>query len=243
LKNHPNRKIALIDDDKVFSEILGLVLKRNGYEVFLIDSAAEALQFLSDEQKVDLYIIDFDLSDDLEDGLSLCRKVKAYAKKPVIMLTGESSTDITVSCLYAGADQYIVKPYILEELLARIHVVIERQKIAQSIDEARPKLTFRGLSLNGKTREIEGEFTCVRLSERELQLAEIFFTSPETDISRSQIHMILFGKQPPSFSRAVDIIVGRLRKKLREVSDDILILSSRNSGYELVFKDKTSDKN
>lgn len=239
--NHKKR-IVIIDDDEVFSQIIALELKKNGYEIFLISNAADAIEFIKEKKDVDLYIIDFHLDDDVADGLTLCRKVKAYAQNPVIMLTGETSTDITVSCLYAGADQYIVKPYVLEELLARIHVVIERSQTVSINDGAQSKLMFKSVTLSGMRREIEGNDTFVRLSERELQLAEIFFTQPGIDIPRSQIFLRLFGKQPPTFSRAVDIIVGRLRKKIGQVSDEVFILSSRNCGYRLVCKNEFTDQ-
>ena len=239
--NHKKR-IVIIDDDEVFSQIIALELKKNGYEIFLISNAADAFEFIKEKKDVDLYIIDFHLDDDVADGLTLCRKVKAYAQNPVIMLTGETSTDITVSCLYAGADQYIVKPYVLEELLARIHVVIERSQIVSINDDAQSKLMFKSVTLSGMRREIEGNDTCVRLSERELQLAEIFFTQPGIDIPRNQIFLRLFGMQPPTFSRAVDIIVGRLRKKIGQVSDEVFILSSRNCGYRLVCKNEFTDQ-
>jgi len=226
-------KIVVIDDDEVFTRILHLGLKKNGYDVYAINSAEDAIEFLNQSSDVDLFIIDFELDDVSEDGLSLCRKIKAYTGKPIIMLTGESSTDVTVSCLYAGADQYVTKPYILQELVARIHVVLNR--LPRESEEASPsfELTYNTVTLNGRLRELRSETDVVRLTEREIQLAEVLFTYPDEDIPRDRIFALIFGKQMPPFNRAIDIIVGRLRKKLSTVTGEVVIQPSRSSGYRL----------
>lgn len=226
-------KIVVIDDDEVFTRILHLGLKKNGYDVYAINSAEDAIEFINQSSDVDLFIIDFDLDDVSEDGLSLCRKIKAYTGKPIIMLTGESSTDVTVSCLYAGADQYVTKPYILQELVARIHVVLNRfpresEEVSQTLE-----LTYNTVTLNGRLRELRSDTEMVRLTEREIQLAEVLFMHPDEDIPRDRIFALIFGKQMPPFNRAIDIIVGRLRKKLSKVTDDVVIQPSRSSGYRL----------
>lgn len=226
-------KIVVIDDDEVFTRILHLGLKKNGYDVYAINSAEDAIEFINQSSDVDLFIIDFDLDDVSEDGLSLCRKIKAYTGKPIIMLTGESSTDVTVSCLYAGADQYVTKPYILQELVARIHVVLNRfprenEEVSQTLE-----LTYNTVTLNGRLRELRSETGVVRLTEREIQLAEVLFMHPDEDIPRDRIFALIFGKQMPPFNRAIDIIVGRLRKKIAKVTDEVVIQPSRSSGYRL----------
>jgi DNA-binding response OmpR family regulator len=226
-------KIVVIDDDEVFTRILHLGLKKNGYDVYDINSAEDAIEFVNQANNVDLFILDFDLDDVSEDGLSLCRKIKAYTGKPIIMLTGESSTDVTVSCLYAGADQYVTKPYNLQELVARIHVVLNRFPRESVETTSSPELSYNGITLNGKLRELRGEQESARLTEREIQLAEVLFMNPDEDIPRDRIFALIFGKQMPPFNRAIDIIVGRLRKKLSKVTDDVIIQPSRSSGYRL----------
>lgn len=241
MSNTPKRKIVLIDDDEVFCRILHLGLKKHGYEVYTITSAEDASEFIEQAVDVDLFIVDFDLDDVSEDGLGLCRKIKAYTGKPIMMLTGESSTDITVSCLYAGADQYVTKPYVLQELIARIHVVLNRSNPRKSESPRKKELSFDGVTLDGKKRELFSESSRVRLTQRELQLAEILFSRAEDDIPRDQIFMLIFGKQMPPFNRAIDIIVGRLRKKLSEVSPRVIIQPSRSSGYQLTSTGETDE--
>lgn len=233
MSNSLKKRIVLIDDDEIFCQILHLKLRKHGYQIYTINNAEDASEFIELSVDADLFIVDFDLDDVSVDGLSLCRKIKAYIGKPIIMLTGESSTDITVSCLYAGADQYIVKPYVLQELIARIHVVLNRSNSNKTITPSRKNLSFAGITLNGNKRELRSPGSLVRLTERELQLAEILFMRPEEDIPRDQIFMLISGKQMPPFNRAIDIIVGRLRKKLTQVSPNVIIRALRSSGYRL----------
>ena len=228
-----SKKVVVIDDDPVFSQILQLGLKKHGYEAYAINDAAPAVDFIEKSMEIDLYIVDFHLDNGAEDGLSLCRKIRTYTSKPIIMLTSETSVDITVSCLYAGADQYVIKPYILDELLARIHVTLNRRYKYIAPQNVGLQITLENVSVNGDSRMLSGPRKNVRLSQRELQVAEIFFARPYEDISRYEIYMLLFGKQLPPFSRAVDVIVARLRKKIAYVSGDVELQSPRSEGYRL----------
>jgi DNA-binding response OmpR family regulator len=171
----------------------------------------------------------------LKNGLDLCRKIKAYAHKPVVMLTGETSTDTTVACLYAGADQYVLKPYDLKELLARIHSALHNQP-KPSKDTSSHKLSVNDVELDGMARTLSCGPTSVKLTERELAVAEVLFTNHNTEIKRDYIYSAVYGHQMKAFSRAADILIARFRKKLREISDDLLILPTRSAGYILVSK-------
>ena len=226
-------KVVVIDDDQLFTWILHQGLRKNGYNVYDINSSEDALEFISEVNDVDLFIVDFDLGEDSEDGLSLCRKIRTYTGKPIIMLTGETSTDLTVSCLYAGADQYVTKPYNLQELVARMHVVLNRPHDKGTKAPEPLTLTYRAITLDGRRRELRGEKNSVSLTQREIQLAEVLFKNPDEVKQRDRIYVQIFGKQMPPFHRGIDIIVGRLRKKLAIASDDIVIQPSRSSGYRL----------
>lgn len=228
------RKVVVIDDDPVFTQILQLGLKKHGYEAYAICDVQPASEYIEKSGEIDLFIVDYHLGNGADDGLSLCRKIRAYTSKPVIMLTSETSIDITVSCLYAGADQYIIKPYILEELLARIHITINRRLNNVSQPGESLRITLGDVSLEGSSRILSGSGQNIRLSQREMQLAEIFFARPYEIIDRYEIYMLLFGKQLPPFSRAVDILVGRLRKKIDYVSSDWELQALRSEGYQLV---------
>ena len=228
-------KVAVIDDDQVFTCILHQGLRKNGYYVYDINTSEDALEFISEAKDVDIFIVDFDLGEDSEDGLSLCRKIRTYTSKPIIMLTGETSTDLTVSCLYAGADHYVTKPYNLQDLIARMHVVLNRPSDGGAKAPDPLTLTYRAVTLDGKRRELRGEKNSVTLTQREIQLAEVLFMNPDEVKHRDKIYTQIFGKQMPPFHRGIDIIVGRLRKKLAAASDDITIEPSRSAGYRLIF--------
>ena len=233
-------KIAIIEDDVVFAQLLEIGLRKNGYEVYLIPNAKDAIDFIPNSQGVDLFIVDYDLGYIKGNGLDLCRKIKAYTQKPVVMLTGESSTDTTVACLYAGADQYILKPYELKELLARIHAALNNSP-AEKASEARRVLKVGDVELDGLSRSLSRGPLSVKLTERELAVAEILFSHSNAEIKRDYIYSSVYGHPMKAFSRAADILIARFRKKLKEVSDDLLILPTRNAGYILVSKVATKD--
>jgi len=228
-------KVVVIEDDIVFANLLELSLRNNGYDAYIIATAKEAIDFIPASKGVDLFIVDYDLGDVKGNGLDLCRKIKAYAHKPVVMLTGETSTDTTVACLYAGADQYVLKPYDLKELLARIHSALHNQP-KPSKDTSSHKLLVNDVELDGMARTLSCGPTSVKLTERELAVAEVLFTNHNTEIKRDYIYSAVYGHQMKAFSRAADILIARFRKKLREISDDLLILPTRSAGYILVSK-------
>jgi two-component system response regulator MprA len=228
-------KVVVIEDDQVFANLLELSLSNNGYDVASIASVKEAIEFIPASKGVDLFIVDYNLGDEKGNGLDLCRKIKAYAHKPVVMLTGESSTETTVACLYAGADQYVLKPYDLKDLLARIHSALYNQP-KPSMDMSNHKLSVNDVVLDGMSRTLTCGTTSVRLTERELAVAEVLFSNHNTEIKRDFIYSSVYGHQMKAFSRAADILIARFRKKLRQISDDLLILPTRSAGYILVSK-------
>ncbi len=231
-------KIVVIEDDIIFARLLELGLRNHGYDVYLIPNVKDAIDFIPVSEEVDLFIVDYDLGDVKGNGLDLCRKIKAYTHKPVVMLTGESSTDTTVACLYAGADQYILKPYELKELLARIHSALNNTPKPLS-SETTHKLSVCGVELDGLARTLTRGNLSVKLTERELAVAEILFAHHNTEIKRDYIYSAVYGHQMKAFSRAADILIARFRKKLKEISEDLLILPTRNAGYILVSKSNT----
>jgi DNA-binding response OmpR family regulator len=189
-----------------------------------------AQELIAQPDGLDLFIIDYQMGQGQENGLELCRRVKNVSDKPVIMLTGESSTEVIVSCLYAGADQYITKPYVLEELLARVHVTLRNAGVPEAGSE---NGTFEGIGISENNRKLISETDSVSISERELEVAQVLFANPEQVIRRDYLYSLIFGTNLPPFNRAIDIIVGRLRKKVAQLTDDVVILSARNSGYML----------
>jgi len=169
--------------------------------------------------------------------LDLCGRIKSKGSYPVIMLTGEDDVETTVACLYAGAEQYVTKPYVLDELVARIHVVLKgwaRAAVSHlEVKDSEDKLT---LTLQGRSRILSYAERETKLTQREVSLAESLIGSMGIEMEREHIYFAIFGRAMEPFSRAVDILVARLRKKLKLVTDDYIIIPTRNSGYMLVKK-------
>ncbi len=239
------KHIVVIDDDAVFGEILCAGLNRNGFSTTRFESASDFLDFLNpttsektslEPPLVDLFIVDFHLDKPEINGLDLCRHIKARDASPVIMLTAVDDVDTTVACLYAGAEQYVVKPYSLDELVARIHVVLKGwARAAVPLVKSSQGAEIR-LSLQGKSRVLSCGDLTTKLTQREVGLAETLLGNMGLAMEREHIYFAIFGRAMEPFSRAVDILVARLRKKLKLITDDYVIIPSRNSGYMLVKK-------
>jgi len=233
------KHIVVVDDDTVFGEILCAGLQKNAFTTKRFDTVDAFLKSLSslNDSPVDLFIIDFHLDKTGINGLDLCRRIKSKGSYPVIMLTGEDDVETTVACLYAGAEQYVTKPYVLDELVARIHVVLKgwaRAAVSHlKVKDSEDKLT---LTLQGRSRILSYAERETKLTQREVSLAESLIGSMGIEMEREHIYFAIFGRAMEPFSRAVDILVARLRKKLKLVTDDYIIIPTRNSGYMLVKK-------
>lgn len=233
------KHIVVVDDDAVFGEILCAGLHKNAFTTQRFDTIDAFLKYLGSisANPVDLFIIDFHLDKPNINGLDLCRRIKSKGAYPVIMLTGEDDVETTVACLYAGAEQYVTKPYELDELVARIHVVLKGwARAAVSYLESSGDAEKLTLTLQGRSRVLSCGDKETKLTQREVSLAESLLGSMGIEMEREHIYFAIFGRAMEPFSRAVDILVARLRKKLKLVTDDYVIIPTRNSGYMLVKK-------
>ncbi|HAU09231.1 MAG TPA: hypothetical protein DCS16_05765 [Gammaproteobacteria bacterium] len=233
------KHIVVVDDDAVFGEILCAGLHKNAFTTKRFDTIDAFLKYLGSisANPVDLFIIDFHLDKPNINGLDLCRRIKSKGAYPVIMLTGEDDVETTVACLYAGAEQYVTKPYELDELVARIHVVLKGwARAAVSYLESSGDAEKLTLTLQGRSRVLSCGDNETKLTQREVSLAESLLGSMGIEMEREHIYFAIFGRAMEPFSRAVDILVARLRKKLKLVTDDYVIIPTRNSGYMLVKK-------
>jgi len=233
------KHIVVVDDDTVFGEILCAGLHKNAFTTKRFDTVDAFLKNLGSisANPVDLFIIDFHLDKPNINGLDLCRRIKSKGAYPVIMLTGEDDVETTVASLYAGAEQYVTKPYELDELVARIHVVLKGwARAAVSYLESSGGAEKLMLTLQGRSRVLSCADKETKLTQREMSLAESLLGSMGIEMEREHIYFAIFGRAMEPFSRAVDILVARLRKKLKLVTNDYVIIPTRNSGYMLVKK-------
>jgi two-component system, OmpR family, response regulator len=228
----PSQHILFVEDDP---EIRGLVadfLRDNGYRVSVARDGSEMDELLG-AGRIDLLILDIMLPG--EDGLSLCRRVRATNDVPVIMLTARGSEIERVVGLEMGADDYLTKPFSTPELLARIRAVLRRtQALAVPASAVRPSvLSFAGWILNLGARRLQSaDGTRVPLTGAEFELLVAFCEHPNRVLTRDQLLDLTRGRALSPFDRSVDVQVSRLRRKIEEnPKDPALIQTVRAGGY------------
>lgn len=229
------RKIVLLDDDIVFGKVLCYQLKHAGLSVHFFGTADDMFRFLESKSSIDLFILDYNLGSKAPSGLDICRKVKAIFSKPVIMLTGDKRIETLVSCLSAGADQYIVKPCDIRELVARIDVSL-RQYQTQATDNR----SVLAIPLDSNIRVSVTEQSLIRddgetveLSHIEMGVLELLITAEGGFIHRERAFKALFGFPMDPANRCIDLNISRIRSKLRRLGATCDIKSVRGKGYRL----------
>jgi two-component system, OmpR family, response regulator len=222
--------VVFVEDDP---EIRGLVadfLKQNGFRVTVAQDGEEMDRLMSAD-RVDLLILDIMLPK--EDGLSLCRRVRAKGNLPVIMLTARGSEIDRVVGLEMGADDYLTKPFGSHELVARIKALLRRSQYPAHEPRSRPRSTMKfvdwRLDLVGRRlHSVDG--TRVPLTSGEFELLVAFCEHANKVLTREQLLEFTRGKSPTD--RSVDIQVSRLRRKIeRDPKDPALIQTVRSGGY------------
>jgi len=226
--------ILVVDDDREIRDLLARYLSKHGLRVRGAADGREMRQTLND-WSIDLVVLDLMLPG--EDGLVLCRKLRAESKIPVIMLTAMGEETDRIVGLEMGADDYVAKPFSPRELLARIKAVLRRAEGGQAgrPDGAdRPSiLLFAGWRLDLDRREVlSPQGVLVPLSAGEYDLLAALATHPQRVLSRDQLLDLARGREAQPFDRAIDVQVSRLRRKIEaEPGDPVLIKTVRSGGY------------
>lgn len=227
--------ISIVEDDRIYGRVLNYQLRSQGYVSELCSTSQRLFELIRSKGVPDLFILDFDLGEDEPSGLELCRKVISYCQRPVIMLTGNDSVETLVSCLNSGADQYIVKPCDIRELVARIEVTLRRSQLFKQSRKAPLFLTVdENITLSWEdeclTHSAGGE---VQLTRKELALLELFLKEHNRFIDRRKAFQALYGYEMDPLNRSVDVLASKLRKKLRRLDDSYRIKTLRGHGYVL----------
>jgi two-component system OmpR family response regulator len=222
--------ILVVDDDREIRDLLNRFLVKHGLRVSTARDGVEMTRIL-DGAAIDLVVLDLMLPG--EDGLSLCRKLRATTNLPVIMLTAMGEDTDRIVGLEMGADDYLPKPFNPRELLARIKAVLRR---VQSLPASSPKgdlAKFDGWTLDlGSRRLTSPEGEEVELSTGEYDLLLAFATHPRRVLSRDQLLDLARGRTAAPFDRSVDIQVMRLRRKIEaDPKEPRLIKTVRGGGY------------
>ena len=222
-------KILVVDDERAVRESLRRALELEGYEIELAGDGQEALLRLATngETQPDAVILDVLMPG--VDGLEVCRRIRRAGNSvPVLMLTARDAVENRVSGLDAGADDYVTKPFALEELLARVRALLRRAS-----DASQEILRFADLELDPGTREVRRGGELIELTRTEFALLELFMTNPRQVLTRSIIFERVWGYDFGFASNSLDVYVGYLRRKTEAGDRPRLIQTVRGVGYAL----------
>jgi two-component system response regulator MprA len=221
-------RILVVDDEPAVRESLASSLAFEDYEVLTAMDGLEALDEL-DRARPDLVILDV-LMPRL-DGLTTCRRLRSRGKTlPVLMLTARDTVGDRVTGLDAGADDYLVKPFELDELLARVRALLRRGLLTTRSEEPGDVLEYAGLRMNALTREVSRDGRSLDLTRTEHSLLEMFLAHPRQVLTREQILEAVWGFDFEPASNSLDVYVMYLRRKTGEPR---LIHTVRGVGYVL----------
>ena len=216
------RRILLIDDDELLAPPLAAFFRRFDFELDSATLPSAGLAKLRAEN-YDAAILDVMLPE--IDGFELCRQIRRESDLPVIMLTARGDVMDRVVGLEIGADDYVPKPFEPRELLARLQTVLRRARAPASNHK---RIAFDGLSIDLERRQVQCAGTAVELTSTEYELLVMLASEPHKVFDRDQILNKLRGHEAELHTRAVDILVSRLRKKLEPLD---CIKTLRNAGY------------
>ncbi|BFL74013.1 response regulator transcription factor [Corynebacterium marquesiae] len=226
-------KILVVDDEQAVRESLRRSLRFNGYEVLTANDGLEAVETVRAENP-ELVILDVMMPN--MDGLEVCRTLRSEGwDRPILVLTARDGVSDRVAGLDAGADDYLPKPFALEELLARVRSLV-RRAAADSIAAEAPvesKLSFEDLELDADTREVSRGGRAISLTRTEFALLQLLMENPRKVLSRSKILEEVWGYDFPTSGNALEVYIGYLRKKTEGESDARLIHTVRGVGYVL----------
>ena len=198
-------RVVVVDDDRMIREMLELGLSREGYDV---QSAADGIAALELVRRFDPEVIVLDIMMPKIDGISLLPKLREISQAPIVMLTAKGGTEDKVQSLTAGADDYLVKPFVFEELIARLQAKLRRpQLIEENV------LRWRDLALNPQTRELMRGKDGVELTQREFDLLEYLARHAGQVVTRDQLLQTGWGFIAPGETRTVEVHIAQLRKK------------------------------
>jgi two-component system, OmpR family, response regulator MprA len=220
-------RILVVDDERAVRDSLRRALELQGYEVELASDGAEALERLAANGQPDAVVLDILMPG--IDGLEVCRQIRQRGYGvPVLMLTARDAVGNRVEGLDAGADDYVVKPFALEELLARIRALLRRA--SPTTDGV---LHFADLELDTGTREVRRGSDKIELTRTEFNLLELFMVNPRQVLTRSIIFERVWGYDFGFASNSLDVYIGYLRRKTEAGGKPRLIHTVRGVGYAL----------
>ncbi|WP_072689625.1 response regulator transcription factor [Rhodococcus marinonascens] len=222
-------RILVVDDDRAVRESLRRSLSFNGYSVELAVDGIDALEKLA-ATRPDALVLDVMMP--RLDGLEVCRRLRSIGDDlPILVLTARDSVSERVSGLDAGADDYLPKPFALEELLARLRALLRRAIPEPGIGTE--KMTFEDLALDPVTREVTRGDRSISLTRTEFSLLEMLMANPRRVLTRGRILEEVWGYDFPTSGNALEVYIGYLRRKTEADGELRLLHTVRGVGYVL----------
>ncbi|WP_027927729.1 response regulator transcription factor [Amycolatopsis benzoatilytica] len=223
--------LVVVDDEEAVRDSLSRTLRFEGYTVSLARDGAEGLEVIRSE-KPDGVVLDVTMP--VLDGLDTCRVLRAEGNfVPILMLTARTGVTDRVAGLDAGADDYLVKPFSLQELLARVRALLRRVEYDSPPRPAGSALVFSDLVLDPDTREVRRGDRPIRLTRTEFAMLEAFLRHPRIVLTRAAMFDQVWGYDFGSSSNGLDVYVSYLRRKLEEGGEPRLLHTVRGVGYVL----------
>ena len=228
----PNQKILIVDDDQNICELLRLYLAKEGYETLIAHDGEKALE-LFEQNKPNMVLLDVMMPK--MDGWEVCRRIRAQANTPIIMLTAKGETFDKVLGLELGADDYVVKPFDSKEVVARIKAVLRRCNPEESGKDG--VIQFENLSLDMSRYELKVKGKVVEAPPKELELLAYLAGHPNRVFTRDQLLDEVWGFEYYGDSRTIDVHIKRLREKLEGASEKWSLKTVWGVGYKFEVKD------
>ena len=221
--------VLVVEDEPAQREVLSYNLEAEGFDLVSADNGEDAI-LLVEEERPDLIVLDWMLPD--LSGIEVCRRLKLKAETkaiPIIMLSARAEEVDRVRGLATGADDYVVKPYSVIELMARIRAQLRRTRPATMGE----RLVYEDIMLDAETHKVERGGRELKLGPKEFRLLSTFMEKPGRVWSREQLLDRVWGRDISVDTRTVDVHIGRLRKALGQHGGDDLLRTVRGAGYAL----------
>ena len=220
-------KVLIVEDEQSISSFISMILTANGYDTIIVNTGEEALTMISSHCP-DLIVLDLGLPD--MDGLEVLRSVRKWSSLPIVVVSARNHERDKVEALDYGADDYLVKPFEMKELMARINAVLRRSEIP---DDTRKRLVFDKLEINLDSYELLVDGKKVDTPPKELELLYHLASTPNRVYTRNQLLDEVWGFDYFGDSRTVDVHIKRLREKIENVSDQWELKTVWGVGYKI----------
>jgi two-component system response regulator MprA len=219
------RKVLIAEDDSSVRKAVQRVLELENYQVTAVNDGQAALEALS-KSRFDLAVLDVMMP--FADGLTVCKEARHRGiDVPILLLTARVEVGDRVAGLDAGADDYLVKPFVVDELLARCRALLRRNAAASSTTVLR----VGDLTLNTLSREVHRGERGIMLTKTEFDLLELLMQQPGTVVSRDTIYEAIWGYNFETNSKSLDVYIGYLRRKTEEGAESRVVYTVRGVGY------------